>query len=169
MTDSNTKNTCTKQNDNNASNAETLKPHDANYKKPALPSKPTQEEVHEFFRDDTFAYQQADCRIIECYEGHGVAEMVLNPSKHFNAENNVMGGAIFTLADYAFAAAVMPNSAAAVSLVSTIEFIKASKGKKLIATCNVDKTGHRVGFYTTEIYDDEGTYIAKVVTTCYRP
>ena len=134
-----------------------------------LPERPTPEEIDEFFRNDTFAYQQSDCRIVEAWKGHGVAEMSLNPDKHFNAAGHVMGGAVFTLADYAFAAASMCGAASSVSLVSTIEFIKATKGSKLIATCDVDRSARKVGFYTIEVTDDLGEQIAKVVATCYRP
>lgn len=134
-----------------------------------LPEHPTPEEIEEFFKKDTFAYKQADCRITESYVGHGVAEMVLDPAKHFNAQGFVMGGAVFTLADYAFAAATMPGVVDAVSLVSTIEFMKSPKGKKLIARCNIDRGGNHVGFYTTDVFDDEDVHVARVVTTCYKP
>lgn len=134
-----------------------------------LPDNPTPEELDAFFNHDTFAYRQASCRIVEGWAGHGVAEMALDPDKHYNAEGNVMGGAIFTLADYAFAAATMCGQASSVSLTSTIEFIKSTKGKKLIATCDADKHGRKVGFFTTEVTDDMGELIAKVTATCYHP
>lgn len=136
---------------------------------PKLAEHPSPEEVHAFFKGDTFAYKQANCRIIESSAGHGKAEMVIVPEMHFNAEGHVMGGAVFTLADYAFAAAVMPGSVDAVTLSSTIEFMGSSRGSKLIAECNADRSGHKVGFYTTEVTDDEGRKIAKVVSTCYKP
>ena len=134
-----------------------------------LSENPTAEEIDHFFRHDTFAYQQADCRITEAWKGHGVAEMVINPTKHLNAEGYVMGGALFTLADYAFAAATMPGATSSVSLTSTIEFIKGTQGGKLTATCDVDRAGRKCGFYTINVTDDQGELVAKVVTTCYRP
>lgn len=136
---------------------------------PRLPENPTPEQLDEFFKDDTFAYQQAGCRVVEAWRGHGVAEMEIDPDKHFNAEGRVMGGAVFTLADYAFAAASMCGEASSVSLTSTIEFMKSPKGNKLIATCDVDRPGHKVGFYTIDVADDLGEKVARVVTTCYRP
>ena len=136
---------------------------------PKLPEHPTPEQIHEFFKCDTFASKQANCRVVESWVGHGKAEMVIVPEMHFNAEGHVMGGAVFTLADYAFAAASMPGSVDAVSLVSTIEFMKSTRGAKLIATCDVDRSGKRVGFYTTDVHDDLGVHIARVVTTCYKP
>lgn len=135
---------------------------------PKLPEHPTPEEIEAFFRDDTFAYERTNCRVVEGWRGHGVAEMEIEPY-HLNAANNVMGGAIFTLADYAFAIATMCGEASSVSLTSTIEFMRATKGKKLTATCDVDRSGRKVGFYTIEVTDDLGERIAKVVTTCYHP
>lgn len=135
---------------------------------PRLPDHPTAEELGAFFKSDTFASQQAGCRIVEGWKGHGVAEMKIKPC-HLNAQGHVMGGAVFTLADYAFAVAAMCGQAAAVSLSSTIEFMRSTQGIKLIATCDVDRSARRVGFYTIEVTDDTGERIAKVVTTCYHP
>lgn len=135
----------------------------------ALPDHPTIEQLDQFFKHDTFAYNQAGCRIVEGWKGHGVCEMVLVPEKHCNAQNFVMGGAVFTLADYAFAVASMCGEVSSVSLSCSVEFIAATKGRKLIATCDEDKNGRKVGFYTTLVKDDLGELIAKVSTTCYRP
>lgn len=134
-----------------------------------LPDYPTKEEIDEFFIGDTFAYKQADCRIVEAWKGHGVAEMTLNPSKHFNAQNRVMGGAVFTLADYAFAGASMCGQLSSVTLSCNVEFMKATKGKKLIATCDVEQSGRRVGFYSTTVVDDLGVVIARLNMICYHP
>ncbi len=136
---------------------------------PRLPENPTPEQLDGFFKDDTFAYQQAGCRVVEAWRGHGVAEMEISPEKHLNAQGRVMGGAVFTLADYAFAAASLCGEASSVSLTSTIEFMSSPKGNKLIATCDVDRTGRKVGFYTIDVADDLGGKVARVVTTCYRP
>lgn len=51
---------------------------------------------------------------------------------------------------------------------NTIEYFSATKGEKLIATCDVDKSGRRLGFYTIEITDDTGRRIAKMCATCAR-
>lgn len=136
---------------------------------PKLPDNPTPQELDQFFAHDIFAYSQAGCRIVEGWRGHGVAEMALDKGKHYNAEGRVMGGAIFTLADFAFAAATMCGHASAVAVNSNIEFMHATKGRKLIATCDVDRSGHKLGFYTTIVKDDEGELVAKVVATCYHP
>lgn len=140
----------------------------ADQRPPRLPDRPTLDELTAFFKGDAFAYERAGCRIVEGWTGHGVCEMDIMPH-HLNAQGSVMGGAIFTLADYAFAVASMCGAHASVSLTSTIEFMKASKGTKLIATADADASGRKVGFYTIEVRDDLGAAIAKVVTTCYHP
>ena len=81
---------------------------------------------------------------------------------HRNALGNVMGGAIFTLADFALAIASNTGENPSVSVSSTIEYLSASKGTCLVATCDADKSGRRLGFYTTDITDDTGRRIARV-------
>ena len=73
-----------------------------------------------------------------------------------------------TLADFALAIASNTGENSSVSVSSTIEYLSASKGVRLIATCNADKSGRRLGFYTTDITDDTGRRIAKVAATVFR-
>lgn len=134
----------------------------------AMPDHPTLEQLEAFFNDDAFAYGQTGCRVVEGWKGHGVVEMEIRPC-HLNARGNVMGGAVFTLADHAFAVASTCGRASAVSLTSTIEFVRATRGTKLIATCDADRSGRKVGFYTVEVVDDLGELIAKVVAMSYHP
>ena len=128
----------------------------------------TLEEAQEFFRGDVYAYEATGCRLTEVREGYAVSELVLDPNRHFNAMGGVMGGAIFTLADYALAAACNYNSKPTVSVSNTIEFLAAAKGSKLIATCEVDKSGRSLGFYTVTVVDDTGRLVAKMAATCFR-
>ncbi|MBQ9955664.1 MAG: PaaI family thioesterase [Eggerthellaceae bacterium] len=126
------------------------------------------EEAQDFFKGDVFAYEATGCRLVEVSEGHAVSELVLDKTRHFNAMGGVMGGAIFTLADYALAAACNYNNKPTVSVSNTIEFISAAKGSKLIATCEADKSGRSLGFYTVEVADDTGRKVAKMTATCFR-
>ena len=60
------------------------------------------EEAREFFKGDRFATENG--MVIEELDGeHAVTSVVLT-DRHKNALGGVMGGAIFTLADFAFAA-----------------------------------------------------------------
>ncbi len=127
---------------------------------------PSLEEVNAYFDADLFA-RQAGCRILEAEYGHSVCEMELT-DMHQNAEGNIMGGAIFTLADFALAIASNIGEEKTVAVSNSIEFMSTAKGTKLIATANVDKSGRRMGFYTVEIDDDTGRKVARMCATCAR-
>ncbi|WP_165055615.1 MULTISPECIES: PaaI family thioesterase [unclassified Adlercreutzia] len=128
----------------------------------------TLEELAAFFSGDKFATEAAGCRIVEARRGHAVCEMELVQGVHYNAMGGVMGGAIFTLADFALAVACNVGEAPTVSVSNTIEFLSGAKGTKLIATCDADKSGRRLGFYTVEVADDTGRKVAKMCATCAR-
>ena len=132
-----------------------------------LPDNPTRDQIEAVFANDRFATQAAGCRVVEGERGRAVCEMEL-ADIHKNAMGNVMGGAIFTLADFALAIASNTGGNPSVSVSSTIEYLSASKGTCLIATCNADKSGRRLGFYTTDVTDDTGRRIARVTTTVFR-
>ncbi|MEG0503744.1 MAG: PaaI family thioesterase, partial [Raoultibacter sp.] len=71
-------------------------------------------------------------------------------------------GAIFTLADFALAVASNIGEAPTVSICNSIEFLSGVQGEKLIATCEADKSGRSLGFYTVRITDDLGTLVASM-------
>lgn len=131
-----------------------------------LSEQPTLDELKAFFDNDRFATLNG-CEIREGSIGHSVAELALD-ERHRNAHGNVMGGAVFTLADFALAIACNVGQEPTVSVSSTIEFMSTAKGTKLIATCNADKAGRRLAFYTTEVTDDTGRAVARITSTCAR-
>ena len=132
-----------------------------------LPDNPTRDQIEAVFANDRFATQAAGCRVVEGERGRAVCEMEL-ADIHKNAMGNVMGGAIFTLADFALAIASNTGENPSVSVSSTIEYLSASKGTCLVATSDADKSGRRLGFYTTDITDDTGRRIARVAATVFR-
>ena len=67
---------------------------------------PTIDQIRARFSNDRFATQAAEIRIVEAQPQYAVCEMPIL-EKHRNARGTPMGGAIFTLAD--FAAAVAAN------------------------------------------------------------
>ena len=91
-----------------------------------LSDHPTLEELNDFFGHDRFA-EHAGCRIVEGSRDHAVCELDIQ-DHHRNALGNVMGGAIFTLADFALAIASNTGGNPSVSVSSTIEYLSASKG-----------------------------------------
>ena len=125
------------------------------------------EEVRALFGNDHFATEACGCRVVEASRGHAVCEFDI-ADIHLNAQGAVMGGAIFTLADFALAIGCNIGEQPTVSVSNTIEYLNSSKGTKLIATCNCDKSGRSLGFYTVDVVDDLGAPIAKMTATCFR-
>ena len=122
------------------------------------------EEVQRVFRNDRFATEACGCRVVEASRGHAVCEFDITPG-HRNEKGGVMGGAIFTVADLAFAVASNVGEPVTVSVSSSIEFMSAAKGEKLIATADVDKNGRTLGFYNCLVTDELGTPVARVTQT----
>ena len=116
------------------------------------------EELQKLYKNDRFA-TNAGCKIIEADKDKVICEMPICDDL-LNAHNSVMGGAIFTLADLAFAVASNLNGVPSVAIESNIRFYAASKGSKLIAKCTTDKDGRALGYYTVEVTDDLGKKIA---------
>lgn len=115
-------------------------------------------ELQELYKDDRFA-TGAGCRIVEANEEKTVCEMEITDAL-LNARGGVMGGAIFTLADFAFAVASNYSGIPSVTIECNIRYFAATKGNKLIAVCKADKEGNTLGHYTVEITDNLGKTIA---------
>lgn len=128
---------------------------------------PNIDEVREFFAHDLWATEACGCEVLEASKGHAVCAFDIS-ERHRNAMGNVMGGAIFTLADFALAIACNVGEAPTVSVQSSIEYFSAAKGTRLIATANADKSGRSLGFYTVDIADELGTKVARMTATCFR-
>ena len=127
----------------------------------------TIDEVRELFGNDRFATEACGCRVVEARRGHAVCAFDISDT-HLNAQGHVMGGAIFTLADFALAIACNIGENPTVAVCNSIEYFNATKGSRLIATCDVDKSGRSLGFYTVLVTDDLGASIAKMTATCHR-
>ena len=132
-----------------------------------LSDDPTLEEIEAVFANDRFATEAAGCRVVSGERGRAVCSMEL-ADVHRNATGNVMGGAIFTLADFALAICCNIGEEPTVSVDSSISFFRSTQGAALTATAVCDKPGRHLGFYTVTVEDDLGKQIAKMTATCYR-
>lgn len=132
-----------------------------------LSDDPTLEEIEAVFANDRFATEAAGCRVVSGEHGRAVCSMEL-ADVHRNAMDNVMGGAIFTLADFALAICCNIGEEPTVSVDSSISFFRSTQGAALTATAVCDKPGRHLGFYTVTVEDDLGKQIAKMTATCYR-
>jgi acyl-CoA thioesterase len=81
------------------------------------------EPVKEFFLNDKFALK-AGVELLAVGNGTARARMEITPG-HLNGGGVCQGGAIFTLADLAFAAAVNSHAELTFSITSEVKFFKA--------------------------------------------
>lgn len=121
---------------------------------------PSLEELRERFREDRYAAQLTGVNILEAEPGRSLAGLRLRPD-HLNANHKVMGGAVFTLADFAFAVAA--NSFSERTTVSqhvSITFLAPARGQELLAEARCVKTGRTTCLYEVEVWDEAGTLVA---------
>ncbi len=128
---------------------------------------PSLEEIRKRFAKDCFATDAVGIVIDSAKPGKAVCSLTLE-AHHMNANNVPMGGAIFTLAD--FACAVAANGHAervTVSQNASITFLAPAKGKRLIAEADCLRAGRTTGLYVVDIKDEMGTYVAHATINAY--
>ena len=124
---------------------------------------PTLADVRVRFAHDRFATENGAV-IEEVREGYARCSMDIAP-RHLNAAGGVMGGAIFTLADFAFAVAANWNQPLHVSLSSQITYLGTAKGKRLTAQARMVMEGRSTCFYMVDVTDDLGNPVAQVTVS----
>jgi len=122
----------------------------------------TKEELIEYFKEDLFATKVTGINIIEANNDYAKCEF-LAKSDHKNARDVIMGGAIFTLADFTFAVATNQHEEYnTVTTSSNINYLRPAISKKLYAEAIKIKDGKSVCFYEINVYDDKNILVAKV-------
>ena len=121
----------------------------------------TLDEIREYFSNDKFATDNGMI-IDEVTDEYVICSVVLGPG-HKNANGGIMGGVIFTLADFAFA--VLANSIhnPTVAQQVSINYLGAPKGQKLIAKATCRKTGRSTTVITVDVSDDTGRDVAMFI------
>jgi acyl-CoA thioesterase len=124
------------------------------------------ENVKQTLRNDRFA---AHCGIelLSISTGQARARMPLRPD-HLNGLGSVQGGAIFTLADFTFAAASNSHGPVAVAINVSINFMKAAQTGTLWAEAREISRSFKLGSYIVEVKDDAGDIVALFQGLAYR-
>lgn len=117
-------------------------------------------------KNDKFA-ERADVELLDVSPGRARARMTLRPY-HLNGVGTAMGGAIFTLADFAFAAASNSHGTVAVAINVSISFLKAAQTGTLWAEAREISKNPKLGSYTVEVKDDAGDLVAIFQGMVYR-
>ncbi len=122
--------------------------------------------IHDYFKTDQFAARN-NIELLEAGAGHAKAKMTLHPH-HWNGIGTVHGGALFTLADFCFAAACNSHGTVAVAIDANITFMKAISAGTLYAEAREIAKNFKLGSYVVEVRSDQGDLIAQFQGLAYR-
>ncbi len=124
------------------------------------------EEARRFFTGDRFATEN-NITLEEYTPDGSVCRLVLS-ERHRNAEGGVMGGAILTLIDFAFATASCNVYRPTVAQQISMNFLNAPRGTVLTARSACRKDGKTSCVYQVDVTDDLGRDIAQAVVTGFK-
>ncbi len=124
-------------------------------------------EIRKHLEDDKFA-KSLGIELLELREGYAKCSMTVTDTM-LNAHRATHGGAIFTLADFAFAAACNSYGQIAVALNVSINFLDAvDVGTHLIAEAKEEALTSRTGMYRLLVTNESGKLVAAAQATAYR-
>jgi len=119
-----------------------------------------------FAQHDLFAKHNG-IEIVEVADGSAKCSMKIQ-EHHLNGVHTVHGGAIFTLADLAFAVACNSHGTIAVAINVNINFIKAARAGTLYAEAKEVNKNSKLGVYNVTVTNDEGEIIASFEGLAFR-
>lgn len=118
-----------------------------------------------FIENDRFA-AYVGIKLIKIDSGYAVVQMEIT-DKHLNGVNIVQGGVIFTLADYAFAAASNSKGFVTLGINANISYFKSPQGKLLIAEAKEISSNKKLCSYNVDVFDENNDLIARFNATGY--
>lgn len=128
---------------------------------------PTLDQIRARFTGDRFAAEAAGASIDVAEPNHAVCSMPIRPI-HLNANGIPMGGAIFTLGDFAFAVAANGHSTrVTVTQQVSVTFLSAARGNTLVAEARCLKAGRTTCLYTVSVTDNLGAQVAHLTVNGY--
>lgn len=122
--------------------------------------------LKELLAKDHFA-ANAGVELLEVSPGYARARMLVTV-KHLNAGGVCQEGALFTLADLAFAAVANSHLKLTLSLNANITFLRSAHEGYVYAEATETFSHARVPFIEVRITDDEGQLVAIFTSSGYR-
>ena len=119
-----------------------------------------------FSNEDKFA-RHCGIELLDVGEGWAKACMKIE-SQHLNGAKTVHGGAIFTLADFAFAVASNSHGNLAMGINTSVSYVKAALGGKLYAEAREQAINPKLASYSVLVTDDAGDTVAIFQGMVYR-
>jgi acyl-CoA thioesterase len=125
------------------------------------------QEIKEFFSANDLFARHAGIELTDVGPGRAKASMKIQPF-HINGAGTVHGGAIFTLADFAFAVASNSHGIMAMGINASVNFVKAAIKGTLYAEATEQSKGSKLASYSVMITDDAGDVVAIFQGMVYR-
>ncbi|MHB1485072.1 MAG: PaaI family thioesterase [Saccharofermentanales bacterium] len=123
------------------------------------------DEKTQLVRKDKFA-KFIGIELVEVGDGYAKAHMMITPD-HLNGLGIVQGGSIFTLADFAFAAAANSEGFITVGINASISYFKPPLGKDISAVASKISASRKICNYKIDVFDEDGTIIANMTAIGY--
>jgi acyl-CoA thioesterase len=122
--------------------------------------------LKEFFKNDRYA-AFSGVELLEAAPGQATAKMPVQ-EMHLNAGDMVQGGAIFTLADFAFAVAVNAYGNLAVSIETSIRYFKSVGSGTLFAEAKIVHLHKKLATFEVWVTNEDNELIALFTATAFR-
>ncbi len=129
------------------------------------PSAEQLERIRKYFVNDRFATENG-MELVEVRPGGATARMVVG-ARHYNGIQTVQGGALFTLADFAFAAACNSWGERVTGINMSIQCLKAVRSGTLVAEATEVARTRKLSTCEVAIRDEEGQLVARFQGTGY--
>ena len=122
--------------------------------------------VRRLIENDRFA-ADAGVKLLDLAEGYAKVSVDITP-RHHNGVGIAQGGAIFTLADLAFAAAVNSHGIVTVAINASITFVKSVSSGIIYAEAREISTSAKLASCTVHVTDSQGVLLAVFQGLAYR-
>lgn len=122
--------------------------------------------LKEFLKNDRFALNSG-VELMEIKPGYAKARMLVT-SAHLNGGGVCQGGALFTLADLAFAAVANSHKQLTLSVNANISFLRSVRKGYVYAEAVEVFNHHRLPFVEVRITDESDMLIAVMTSSGYR-
>lgn len=123
-------------------------------------------DIKEFFKNDHFA-AYIGAELTEVGDGYAKARMLIGEN-HLNGNGTCQGGALFTLADLAFAACTNSHGQLTLSTNANICYVAPAHPGYVYAEAHELVNHHRLPFAEVRITDGDGHLLAVFTSSGYR-
>lgn len=125
-----------------------------------------EEEIYDTFNNDKGFIKDNGYKLIELDKDHAKMECIVT-KKGLNPMDIAHGGLLFGLADTVAGALASMSGKFPLTTSSTINYLNPVKEGKIYAISKVLKQGNKLGFYESNIYDENDLLLCEATVTMY--